>query len=140
LGVELLFAEVAMPARDIEGYDHSVTWSDVLHISPNLLDDSHRLVPNDIALPHNGKKLAVKMQVRAADGGRGYANYGVRGLLDDRVRYVIYPDIFFTVPHHTTAFMVLSSRHQLATRGFAAVHWSSARAGEYRSRSPLEAL
>src|SRR5215218_1609345 len=99
LGVELPVAEVAVPARDVERDDDPVSGLYVLHVGPDLLDDAHRLVPEDVALPHDRTEFAVQVEVRAADGGRGDADDGVRRLLDHGVGHFVHPHVLFAVPH-----------------------------------------
>ena len=100
LGVQVLVAEKAVPAGDVEGDDDAVARRYVLHVRPYLFDDAHGLVADDVALAHEGRELGVKVQVGAADGGGGYADDGVGGLLDDRVGDVVHPDVFLAVPDY----------------------------------------
>ncbi len=98
LGVELPVAHKAVPARDVERHHHPVSRGDVLHISPDLLDDPHRLVPDDVALLEPHSQYSVEMQVRAADRRRGDSDYRVRGLLEPRIGDRVHPYVFLAVP------------------------------------------
>src|SRR5581483_3911265 len=75
LGEARPLAHPAVAARDVERDDDAVAGLDVLRrIRPNLFDDPHRLVPQDVALVDERPEQLVEVQVGAADRGRGHAD------------------------------------------------------------------
>src|ERR687897_1650247 len=60
LGVEFLVAEVAVPARDVEGDHDAIAGRDVLDFGADLLDYAHRLVPRYVSLAHQPRELGVE--------------------------------------------------------------------------------
>src|SRR4028118_958740 len=89
-----------MAAAYVERDHYTVAGLDVLDVAADLLDDPHRLVPDDVPLAHKRGELGVEVEVRPADGARGDAHYGVGGLLDDRVGNVVNPYVFLAVPDY----------------------------------------
>src|SRR4028118_1035140 len=89
-----------MAAAYVERDDHPVAGLDVLDVAADLLDDAHRLVPDDVPLAHKRGELGVEVEVRPTNGARGDAHYGVGGLLDDRVGNVVNPYVFLAVPDY----------------------------------------
>src|SRR5215210_5264380 len=98
LGVEPLVAHKAVPAAYVERQDHPVAGGHIRDLRPNLLDYPHRLVAEDVPLVDERAEHVVKVQVRAADVGRRYPDYGVVRLPDARVRHVVHPNVLFPVP------------------------------------------
>ena len=85
LAVELLVAHPARTAGDVEGDDDAVADRHLGDLGADLLDDAHRLVPDDVAGLHERGQRLVQVQVRAAESGRGDANDDVRRFLDARI-------------------------------------------------------
>ena len=67
LGEQPAPAQVTRAAGDVERHDHPVAWSDVGDVGADLLDDAHRLVPQDVPWGEKWSKDLIEMQVRPAD-------------------------------------------------------------------------
>ena len=98
LRVEPLLTHPAVPARDVERDDDPVARLHALDLAAHVRDDSHRLVPEDIALLHERGEHLVEVQVRAADPARGHLDDHVRRLLDRRIRDLVHPHVALAVP------------------------------------------
>jgi len=86
-----------MAAGDVEGDHHPVSGLDVLYLGPDLLDDPHRLVTEDVALVDEHPQHSVEVQVRTADRGRGDTDDRVVGLLDRGIGNLVDPHVFIAV-------------------------------------------
>src|SRR5690606_19840609 len=84
VAVQLLLAEVAAAAEDVEGHQHAVADLQVLHRRANLLHNAAELVADDRADPGVGHEAVVDVDVRTADAGAGDAHDGVVRMLDLR--------------------------------------------------------
>jgi hypothetical protein len=85
-------------AGDLERDDHAVARREVGDLGAYLLDYTHRLVAEDVALLHERRQNLVEVEVGAADRrGRDAYDRVVR-LLDRRVGDFVYPDIPLAVP------------------------------------------
>jgi hypothetical protein len=93
-----LLAVEAVPAGDVERDDDAVAGGDVAHLGPDLLDDAHRLVADDVALLHLDDLAAVEVQVRAADRRRGDADDRVGRLLDRRIGDLVDAHVLLAMP------------------------------------------
>jgi hypothetical protein len=98
LRLEVAFAPVAVPARDLERHHDPVARPDVLDGAAHLLDAAHRLVPEDVALLHEWREDLVEMPVRSADRRRRDADDRVRRLLDRRIGHRVDADVALPVP------------------------------------------
>lgn len=98
LGVEPLVAHETVAAADVEGDDHPVSRADLRHVRPDLLDDAHRLVAQDVAGVQIRPEEFVQMQVGPADTGRGDPYDDVVRLLDPRIGDGFHPDIPLALP------------------------------------------
>ena len=85
-------------ARDLERDDDPVARAQVADLAADLLDDAHRLVPEDVPGVMNGAEHLVEVQVRAADVGRGDADDRVGRLLDLGVRDLFDPNVSLALP------------------------------------------
>jgi hypothetical protein len=85
-------------AADVEWDDDTISDGDVPHLRPGLLDDSHGLVAEDVALAHEGAHHFVEMEVGAADSGGRDPDDHVLRLADVRIGNVLDPDIALAVP------------------------------------------
>ncbi|PSK62863.1 hypothetical protein B0E53_05229 [Micromonospora sp. MH33] len=98
LGVELAVAHPARAAGDGEGDDHPVAGPEPGHPGPDLLDDAHRLVAEDVTGLQVRPEHLVQVQVGSADRGRGDPDDRIGRLLDPGVRYVLDADVPLAVP------------------------------------------
>jgi hypothetical protein len=98
LGVEPALAHPAGAAADLEGHHHPVAHLEVVDARADLLHDAHRLVAEDVALPHERAEGLVEVQVRAAQPAGGDPDDRVVRLLEDRVRDLFHPNVSPTVP------------------------------------------
>ncbi len=98
LRLQASVAHEARPARDLEGHDDPITWVQTVDLAPHLLDDSHRLMPEHIALAHERSKDLVQVQIGTTQTGRRHLDDGVRRLLDDRVGNGVHPDVPLAMP------------------------------------------
>ncbi len=100
LGVHAVVALGAVAAGDVERDHHPIARFQPPDARPDLLDDPHRLMADDVAFRHGRPQLGVEVEVGAADRRGGDAHDGVGGLLDHRVRHLVDPHVFPAVPHH----------------------------------------
>ena len=68
------------------------------HARPDLGDDAHRLVAEDVALAEERAEHLVEVQVRAADPGGGDLDDHVGRVLDRRVGHGVDADVALAVP------------------------------------------
>jgi hypothetical protein len=85
LRLQALVAHEAVPAGDVERDDHAVARGDVRDLRPDGLDDTHRLVAEDVAGVDERAQHLVEVQVRAAQAGGRDADDRVGGLFDRRI-------------------------------------------------------
>ena len=97
LAVQALAAHEARAARDVERHDDPVADRDLGDRRPDLGDDAHRLVAEDVALAEERAEQLVEVQVRAADPGRGDLDDHVRRILDRRVGHGVDADVALAV-------------------------------------------
>ena len=71
LGRELVLAEEAVAAGNLERNDIALADLDLLDAGADLIDNTAELVAEDVALVHLHDGTVVEMEVRAADGGAG---------------------------------------------------------------------
>ncbi len=102
LRLEPLAAHEAVTAGDVERDHDTVPAADRRHVGAGLLDDAHRLVPQDVARVEVGAEHLVEMQVRAADAAGGDPHDDVRGFLDDRVGDRLDTDVAPPLPGQCT--------------------------------------
>ena len=69
-------------------------------LGADLADDAHRLVAHDVADGHERRHDLDQVEVGAADPAGGDLDDHVGGLLDDRVRNGVHPDVGPAVPGH----------------------------------------
>src|SRR5690606_20692904 len=84
VAVQLLLAEVAAAAEDVERHQHPVADLQVLHRRADLLHHAAELVADDRADPGIGYQAVVDVDVRPAYAGAGDAHDGVVRMLDLR--------------------------------------------------------
>jgi hypothetical protein len=87
LGLEAPKAHEAVTARDVERDHHAVADLQVGYGRPDLFDNAHRLVAEDVATVEERTENLVEVQVGAADRSRGNPHNCVRRLEDDRIGY-----------------------------------------------------
>jgi hypothetical protein len=85
-------------ARDVERDDDPVAGFDVGDVGPDLLDNPHWLVTEDVPRGEIGAEHLVEVQVGAADRGRGDLDDRVGRLLDRGIRDLIHPHVALPVP------------------------------------------
>jgi hypothetical protein len=96
-------------AGNVERYHHPVARPDVGDLRPDLLDDTHRLVPEDATLFHVvHAEYLVQVQVGAADRRRRDAHDRVVGLPDGGVWNVVDPYVALAVPRYSLHLAFLS--------------------------------
>jgi len=93
---QVALAHPAMSTADGERDHHAVADLEVADGRAHLLDDPHRLVPEDVAHAHEGAEHLVEVQVGAADRGARDPDDGVGRGLDPRVRH--FPDLHVALP------------------------------------------
>src|SRR5690606_12179093 len=91
IAVQLLLAEVAAAAEDVERHQHPVAHLQVPHRRPDLLHHAGELVAHDLAHARVRHQAVVDVDVRAADARAGDAHDGVVGVLDARLRHLFDP-------------------------------------------------
>jgi hypothetical protein len=67
LGVQPFVAHEAVPARNVERHHDPVPDLQVRDSGPDRFDETHRLVPEDVALAHERPQNLVQVEVRSAD-------------------------------------------------------------------------
>jgi hypothetical protein len=112
LGVVPAAAHPAVPATDVERDDDPVTRCDVGDLAADLLDDAHRLVPEDVARVEVHAEHVVQVQVGAADGGRGHAYDRVGRVLDRGVRHGLHGHLRRTLPRQSSHAVTVPSPGQ----------------------------
>src|SRR5690606_36166968 len=98
LGEETSITHEASAAGDVERNHHPITRSDMIHLGTDLLDDTHRLVAEDVTFIEVHPEDLVQMQVGPTDGGRRDPDDGVGRLLDHRGGHVTHPQVAFDMP------------------------------------------
>src|SRR5205085_180831 len=88
VAVQLLLAEEARAAEDVEGHQHVVALLQVLHRRADLLDDAGELVAEGHAHARVGYQAVVQVQVGAADARARHAHDGIVGVFDFRLLLV----------------------------------------------------
>lgn len=83
----------------VEGDHDAVALLEVAHGLADFLDDADAFVAEHGAGLHAGDRAAHEVQIGAADGGRGDADDGVRGLLDARLGHIAQTDVADAVEH-----------------------------------------
>ena len=107
LRLKPVVAHEAVAAGDVERHHDTIPRPDVRHLGADLFDDPHRLVPEDVSRFHVHREDAVEVQVRTADRRRGDPHDRIRRLLDHRIRNLIDPDVFGSVPDHCLHLVLL---------------------------------
>src|SRR6185312_14039935 len=97
-GPNPLFAEEALSARNGEGHYHTVASLQIVDSRPNILNDAHALMPEDVALLHRGNHAIEQMQVRAADRRLGDLEYRVVWIQKLRICHGQCLDLAFAHP------------------------------------------
>src|SRR5690606_38395024 len=82
VAVQLLLAEEAAAAEDVERHQHPVADLQVLHRGPHFLHHAAELVADDRADPGVRHQAVVDVDVRAADARARDPDDGVVGVLD----------------------------------------------------------
>jgi hypothetical protein len=95
---ELAVAHPAVATGDVEGNDDTVAGADVLDLGPDLLDDPHWLVPEDVAAIQKGAHHFVQVQVRAADRRGGDVHHGIGRLFDSGIRDLLHANVATPLP------------------------------------------
>ena len=95
---EPALAHEARAARDHERHDDAVARRDPDDGAADLLDDAHRLVPEDVAAMQERREHVVEVQVGPADRGRGDPHDRVGGLLDARIGDLVDGDLGRALP------------------------------------------
>ena len=101
-----------MAARDVERDHHPVARFEVVDLGADLLDDAHRLVPEDVALVDERAEHLVEMQIGSAEPrGRD---------LDDRVGRLLEPRVGYFVDAHVAPSMPSNCLHFAITPSWVA--------------------
>ena len=85
LALQAFAAHEAVSTGDVERNHHSITDLEITCLSPDLLDNAHRLVTEHVARRHERAENFVQVEVGPADVGAGDLDDRVGRLLDDRV-------------------------------------------------------
>jgi hypothetical protein len=96
--VEPVTAHPAIPAGDVEWDHDSVADAELGDPGADLLDDSHRFVPEHVSGIQIRREHGIEMQVGAAQAGARDADDDVVGLLDGRVRDGVDADVAGALP------------------------------------------
>jgi hypothetical protein len=105
-----------VPAGDVERNHHAVARSDVRDLRADLLDDAHRLVPENVARVYERAKHLVQVQVRSADAARGDLDDRVGRLLDLRVGDLLDAHVVVALPSQRSQDGSSPGLVELATR------------------------
>src|SRR4051794_38687385 len=94
-------------ARDRKWNYNSVALLQVIHTTPHVHDFSHKFMAENVAALHRRNKAVVKVEIGAADRGRGDFNDGVSLIQNLRVGHLFHPHVLFanpTVGSHSYSF------------------------------------
>ena len=86
---DLLLAKLAIPACDREWHDHSIAPLKVRYAFSGFLDNSHELVPENVAFFHGRDEPIEQMKIRSANGSAGDFDDGVVRIQDRRIADVV---------------------------------------------------
>lgn len=84
--------------RDLKTSHNPIALLHTLHIRPDLIDDSHPFVPQNVARLQLHDLLVIEVQIASTDGGAGDFDDGVAGLGDGRHGHLFNPHVLVTVP------------------------------------------
>src|SRR5436305_12290731 len=96
--IETPLAEKAFAASDRKRHDDTVADFQLLHLAPDLDDDTHRLVADDIAAMHARDDAVIHMQVRAADRSGGDPDNRIARALDRPVGHRVATHVALSAP------------------------------------------
>src|SRR5690606_20287871 len=82
VAIQLLLAEIAAAAEDVEGHQHAVAHFQVLHRGAHFLHHAGEFVAHDLPDPRVGHQAVVDVDVGAADARTGDAHDGVVRVFD----------------------------------------------------------
>jgi hypothetical protein len=98
LRLQPLPAHVAVAAGDVERDHDTIPRCDAGDVCAHLLDDAHRLVPEDVAWLDIWAEDLVQVQVGSADARGRHTDDRVGRMLDLRVRHIVDSDVVGAVP------------------------------------------
>ena len=88
-GPDLFLAKLAIPAGNCEGNDHTIPALKVRYAFARLLNNSHELMPENVAFFHRRDKPVEQMKIRSADSSPCDFDDGVVRIQDRRVSNVV---------------------------------------------------
>jgi hypothetical protein len=107
-------------SRDLETSNNPVALLYILHLRPDLINDPHPLVTQDLAWLQLHDLLVIEVQIASSDSSASDLDYGVGGLGDGGHRHLFDPHILVTIPAERQHSFV-GPRRMLVRRGGGAV-------------------
>jgi hypothetical protein len=108
---ETAFTEETVAAADRKRHDYSLPYAQLVlvDVRANLLDDTHWLVPEDIAGLHKWYEPIDKVKVRSANAGRRHAYDRIAPIQNLGFRHVLDTHLVRCTPYERFHLLILGS-------------------------------